>query len=161
MDVLFEQRIVQNALLGAETIWSAINEAYEANSRIDGVLFPLVFLVLPLTFHRRTAESLASKQRPGAIYKALADNREITVGLQQRIEALSKRTFQSLSVGFATGLFDYDQGGVCQIVPRRKTPPVKHITDEVKTIHAAAKRVGQTFSELSIVQISNHLGIKF
>jgi hypothetical protein len=79
IDVLFEQRIIQNTGLAAEAIWQAVHEAYELRGRRDGVPFPLVFLVLPLTFHEHTASSLASKTQPGALYKALAADREITV----------------------------------------------------------------------------------
>ena len=80
IDVLFEQRVIQNTGLGAEALWQAVYEAYEANGRTEGVTLPLAFLVLPLTFHQRTARALASKTQPGALYKALADDREIKIG---------------------------------------------------------------------------------
>ncbi len=161
IDVLFEQRVIQNTGLGAEAIWQAVHEAYEAKGRTEGVPFPLVFLVLPLAFHRRTATVLASRSKPGAIYKALAEDREIPVGLQERMEALSERSFQSLSIGFATGLLRLDHDHERQLIPGRKSHPIEHVTDEVQTILKAAKRVGQTFAELTLVQISNHLGIRF
>ncbi len=161
MDILFEQRIVQNTGLGAEIIWQAVFESYESNKRTEGVLLPLTFLVLPLTFHRRTAIALSTKTRPGAIYKALSEDREITLGLQERMESLSDRTLQSLSIGFSTGLLQLDQSEGLQIYPVRKSPPVKHVTDNVKIIMNAAKRVGQAFSELTVVQLSKHLGVRF
>jgi hypothetical protein len=95
IDVLFEQHIVQNTGLAAEAIWEAVHAAHEANGRAEGVSLPLAFLVLPLTFHERTAKILASKTQPGALYKALADEREITVGFSNACNrcrsALSKR----------------------------------------------------------------------
>lgn len=75
IDVLFEQQVIQNTGLAAEAIWQTVHDAYEANDRTQGVSLPLIFLVLPLTFHQRTARILASKTQPGAIYKALADDR--------------------------------------------------------------------------------------
>jgi ABC-three component (ABC-3C) system Middle Component 3 len=161
IDVLFEQRVVQNTGLAAEAIWQAVREAYEANGRAGGVSLPLAFLVLPLTFHQRTAKVLAVKTQPGAFYKALADDREITAGLQQRMEAMSERTFQALSIGFHTGLLLLDQDHERQLIPGRRTPPVKHVTSEVRTILSAAKRVGDAFAEMSLVQISTHLNIRF
>lgn len=161
IDILFEQNIIQNTGLAAEAIWQAVNEAYETNGRTEGVPFPLVFLVLPLTFHKRTAIALASKTQPGAIYKALADDREIPVGLQARMQAMSDRTLHALSIGFSTGLLKLDQDHQRQIIPGKKTPPVAHVTEDVKTILKAAKRVGQTFAELTIVQLASHLEIKF
>ena len=161
IDVLFEQRVIQNTGLGAEVIWQAVSEAYEGKGRTEGVAFPLVFLVLPLTFHRSSATVLASKTKPGAIYKAIAEDREITVGLQERMEALSERTFQSLSIGFSTGLLQLDQENGFQLIPERKSLPVKHVTNEVQTMIKASKRVGQTFAELTIIQIAKHLEIRF
>jgi hypothetical protein len=161
IDVLFEQKVIQNIGLAAETIWQAVQETYEAKGRTEGVPFPLVFLVLPLTLHRRTATVLASKTQPGAIYKALADDREITAGLQARMQALSDRTFHALSIAFSTGLIKMDQDHQHQLIPGKKTPPIVHVTDDVRTILNAAKRVGQTFAELTIVQLTRHLEIKF
>jgi len=161
MDVLFEQRVVQNTGLAAEVIWQAVHEAFEANGRTQGVSLPLTFLVLPLTFHRRTAKILASKTQPGAIYKALADDREVTVGLQERMQAMSERTFHALSIGFQTGLLRLDQDQTRQLIPGRRTPPVAHVIDEVKIMFNAARRVGQALSEMTVVQLSAHLNIRF
>jgi Family of unknown function (DUF6521) len=161
IDVLFEQRVIQNTSLAAETIWQAVREAYEGKGRSEGVALPLTFLILPLAFHQRTATLLASKTQPGALYKALADDREITVGLQLRMQAMSERTLQALSIGFHSGLLQLDQDYQRQLIPGRKTQPVVHATNEVKTILNAAKRVGQAFAEMTLVQISTHLSIRF
>lgn len=161
IDVLFEQRVIQNTGLAAEAIWQAVQEAYEAKGRAEGVSLPLAFLVLPLTFHQRTAKVLSAKTQPGAIYKALADDREITVGLQMRMQAMSERTFHALSIGFHAGLLQLDRDHERQLIPGRKTPPVAHVTDEVKVILNAAKRVGHAFAEMTLVQLCTHLNIRF
>ena len=161
IDVLFEQRVIQNTGLAAEAVWQAVHEAYESNGRTEGVSLPLIFLVLPLTFHQRTAKALASKTQPGALYKALSDDREITIGLQIRMQAMSERTFHALSIGFHTGLLSLDPDHQRHLIPVRKTPPIAHATEEVKTILNAAKRVGQAFAEMSPVQLSTQLNIRF
>ncbi|MBP9224215.1 MAG: hypothetical protein KBF76_10125 [Verrucomicrobiales bacterium] len=161
MDILFEQKVIQNTGLAAEAIWQAVQESYESKGRSEGVSFPLVFLVLPLTFHKRTATSLATKAQPGALFKALGDDREITVGLQERMQAMSDRTFQALSIGFQSGLILLDHDRQRQIIPGRKTTPVSHVTEDVKLVLNAAKRVGQAFAEMTAVQLSTHLNIRF
>lgn len=160
-DILFEQRVVQNTGLAAEALWHAVNETYSANDRSGGVAFPLIFLVLPLCFHQRSAEAISHKTQSGAIYKALAEDREIIVGLQHRMQGLAERTLQGLSLGFHSGLLILDQDSSRQIYPGKKSPPVKHVTDEVKTILGAAKRVGHAFSEMTPEQLSSHLNIQF
>jgi ABC-3C biological conflict system middle component len=161
IDVLFEQRVIQNTSLAAEAIWQAVHAAFEAKSRAEGVPLPLAFLVLPLVFHQRTSMVLAAKTQPGVLYKALADDREITVGLQTRMQAMSDRTFQALSIAFDTGLLRLDQNRERHLIPGRSTPPIAHATDEVKVIMNASKRVGHTFAELTLVQICTHLNIGF
>lgn len=161
IDILFEQRVVQNVGLAAEAIWQAVHEAHEAKGRADGVMLPLVFLVLPLTFHKRTATILSSKTQPGALYKALGEDRELTIGLQERMQAMADRTFKALSIGFHTGLFVLDREREYQLIPCKKTPPTSHVTDEVKVILNAAKRVGHSFAEMSLVQLSTQLNIRF
>ena len=161
IDVLFEQRVIQNTGLAAEVIWQAVHEAYECNGRTEGVTLPLVFLVIPLSFHQRTAKALASKTQPGALFKALAADREITVGLQSRMQAMADRTFQGLSICFHTGLLLLDPDHQRHLIPVRKSAPVNHVSEDVKTIMAAAKRVGQAFAEMTIVQLSTHLNIRF
>jgi hypothetical protein len=161
IDVLFEQRVVQNTGLAAEAIWQAVCEAYETNGRTEGVSLPLVFLVLPLTFHQRTAKILSAKTQPGALYKALADDREIAVGLQSRMQAMSERTFHALSIGFHTGLLLLDPDHQRHLIPGRRTQPVPHATEDVKVILNAAKRVGHAFAEMTLVQLSTQLNIRF
>ena len=161
IDVLFEQRVTQNTGLAAEAIWQAVHEAYECKGRTEGVSLPLSFLILPLTFHQRTAKALASKTQPGALYKALAAEREITIGLQARMQAMSDRTFQALSIGFHTGFLLLDPDHQRQLLPGKKSPPVVHVTEEVKVVLNAAKRVGQAFAEMNVVQLSTYLNIRF
>ncbi len=100
IDVLFEQRIVQNPGLAAEAIWHSVNEAYDTQGRTEGVSFPLAFLILPLTFHQRSARALAAKTQPGALYKAISEDREITVGLQMRMQAMANEPLQDCLWGF-------------------------------------------------------------
>ena len=121
----------------------------------------MAFLILPLTFHQRTAIGLASRTQPGALYKALDDDREITVGLQMRMQAMSALTFHALSIGFHSGLLLLDQDSQRQLIPGKRTPPVSHATNEVKVILNAAKRVGQALAEMTLVQLSTQLNIRF
>ncbi|HEX3104347.1 MAG TPA: three component ABC system middle component [Terriglobales bacterium] len=161
IDILFEQRVTQNTGLAAEAIWQAVHEAYDGKGRTEGLPFPLSFLVLPLTFHSQTATTLAAKSQPAALYKAIGENREITVGLQARMQAMADRTMKALSIAFHSGLLLLDQDPERHLIPGRKTQPVTHSTEEARMVLAAARRVGQAFAEMSIVQISAHLNIRF
>jgi len=111
--------------LAAEAIGRRWHEAYQANNRAEGYRFRWPFLVLPLTFHQRTAISLASRTQPGALYKALSDDREIIVGLQARLQGMSERTFHALSIGFQR-FNPIRPGPTTPLIPAKKSPPVTH-----------------------------------
>ena len=161
MDILFEQHLIQNTALAAETLWQAVDEAYETTGKTSGVPFPLAFVILPLTFHERSAKALASKTQPGALYKAIAEDREMTIGLQARMQAMSRRTFQALSLAFQSRLILLDPDHERHLVPGRRTQPVTHVTNDAKQVLNAAKRVGQAFAEMNVVQLTTHLNIRF
>lgn len=77
------------------------------------------------------------------------------------MQAMSERTLHALSIGFHSGLLELDQNYQRHLIPGRKTQPVVHATNEVKTILNAAKRVGQACAEMTLVQLSTHLNIRF
>lgn len=160
MDCLFEQNVSQNTALAMELLHVTIIEYYRESKGITGLKFPLVFLVLPMVFQRRITDSIYNKQKPGSIYKALTENREIPVGLQRRMENLYKKTMQAISMGISTGLFalDYQTG---ELFPKRKSVLSNGRNDDIKRMFGAAKRLGQTFQELTIEEISQTLKVVF
>lgn len=160
MDLLFEQRLTNNTVLASYLISIAVRECFEANERKSGVEFPLIFAVLPLVFHSQTAQSLATKQKPGALIKALSENREIPLGLQERMEGFSELTLEALSLGFSSDLFYFDANGKIEIIPGEDSGMI-FVHPQIKTASNAAKRVGQSFAELSFEQICIYLNIRF
>jgi len=161
VDALFEQHIVQNEALGAEALWQAVAEAYESSGRVHGVRLPLIFVVLPIVFHRRSAEVLATRTQPGAVYKALAADRELSIGLQPRMQSMWKKSQRALSLSVASGLVRIDAETDMELTPGRKSSPVGHVSSEVKMIMAASKRIGQALAEMSPIQLMSHLNIRF
>jgi len=160
MDLLFEQRLTNNTALASHLISIAVRECFEANLRKSGIEFPLIFTILPLVFHSQTAESLATKKRPGVLIKALSENREIPLGLQERMEGFAELTLEALSLGFSANLFYLDVNGTMEIVPGEDSG-MDFVHPQIKTASNAAKRVGQSFSELGLEQICIYLNIRF
>lgn len=161
MDILFEQKIVQNTALSMELIHIVVVEHYKKNRAITGLKFPLAFLILPMLFQERTTNALCNKTSPGSIYKAISENREIPLGLQNRMEACFDKTLHAISLGLSAKLFlmDYTQG---EIIPERKGALDNlHSEDEVKRMISAAKRLGHTFAELTIEEIAQTLKVVF
>lgn len=160
MDFLFEQKFIQNTALGAHLLWVAVKECYEQNERKSGIPFPLIFLILPLLFHKATAISLSKKKRPGALFKAISENREIPLGLQQRMEGFAEETLKSLNICVSSDLLHIDIEEQMEIVPL-KNSHMGYTGYDTKILIQAAKRVGQCFSELNFEQICSYLNIRF
>ena len=87
IDILFEQRVIQNTGLAAETIWQAVHEAYNAKRRAEGVPFPLIFLVLPLAFHQHTRPRSRPRLSRERYTRRLRMIVRLPLGLQARMEA--------------------------------------------------------------------------
>lgn len=161
LDVLFEQKLVQNAGLGAEAIFEAVAAYYKHEKQTRGLPFPMVFLVLPLVFHKKTVVAIKSRKGAGALRKALRADREISIGLQQRMESMYDATVSACSLALGAGLLLYDcETG--QLFPAQTFPSqIRHDSDAVADIRAAAKRVGISFSELTLSEISTLLEVVF
>lgn len=161
LDVLFEQRLVQNAGLGAEAIFETVAAYYRHENKTRGLPFPFVFLVLPLVFHKRTVNAIKSRANTGALRKALRDDREISIGLQQRMESMCEATLAACSLAIDSGLILYDPEAV-QLIPNRASlSQIHHDSGAVSDILAAARRVGLSFSELTLEEISTLLEVVF
>lgn len=162
MDVLFEQNVVQNTGLAAEVLFVVVREFYDKKSQTEGLPFPLMFLVLPLAFHKATVDAIKSKTSPGILFKVIRDNGEITLGVQQRMESMYRKTLDAFSIAVDSGLLAYD-GEVTQVIPQRKSLPAScaHSTTAIVDIIKAAKRIGIAFAEHSVEELSQMLKVVF
>lgn len=152
--------IVQNNLLGSIALWIFSKEYYERKQKKEGPPLPFALPVLPLVFNQRAVQSIATKRFEGGLFRAVAEDRAIPVGLQSRMEAMADQTFQSLSMAFSAGLLRYDSS-TAQLIPVRTSSPHQIIDDELKAIMAAAKRLGIWFADLSLEQIVILLDVRF
>lgn len=158
MESTFEHRVVQSTAFAVELLWQSAKEHTSLTEK--GMWFPAIFLILPLCLHKRTAASLAAKNRPGALYKALSEDREIVVGLQSRLEGHADKTIAALNLGVASGLLLLDTDDM-RVFSGRATQIVGHGTEDARTMLSAATRVGQSVAELSFEHLCSMLGVTF
>ncbi len=160
MDLLFELQLTNNPALASYLLSVAVKECYELREQASGVEFPLIFIVLPLVFHKDTAKAMAKKQYPGALVKALSENREIPLGLQERMEGFAELTLSALNISFAAEALYLDVNGTIEIIPGKiSTPGFTH--PDTKMMVGTAKRVGISLAELNSEQICRYLDIRF
>jgi len=161
MEAFFEQRVVQNPLLGAEAMWTAAVAYVRARNGVEGLPLAAVFLVLPLAFHRRSAEALSARQLQGGLHRALAQHREMPVLFQERVQSMAEATWRALNIALAADMIRLDTRPPFQLLPSRRTVPFQHSTEEVKTIMAASKRLGHALAQLSLSHACTLLGVRF
>jgi hypothetical protein len=77
------------------------------------------------------------------------------------MESLSETTLAACSLALDSGLMLYDSETVQLIPTRASLSQIRHDSDAVSDIRAAAKRVGVSFSELSLAEISTLLEVVF
>jgi len=163
MNVLNEYEIMQNNALGALALSAFTIEFYKNTNNMHGPTLPVLMPVLPMVLHEDTASTLHNKHKKGGFYKSIYKNKTILIGLQQRMESMADQTFQALNFAFASKMLNYDNS-TNQIIPRRRTSPLKLINSnyvEIRRIIKAAERLGYWFSEMELEQISIALNLRW
>lgn len=163
MDALFENQVIQNTALATEALSTCAASYYKETQKAHGLSFQVSFLVLPLVFHQRTAKILSSKNRPGILPKVLAESRDLTLGLQRRLEAMAPLTLQALNVGFASGClrFDGEHEDGPEVLPGAALPAFEHTDEYVLELLNAARRLGIVFHEVPFPQLCAQLRVSF
>lgn len=163
MDALFEHRVIQNTALATEALWACVASCFAETDKAHGVKFQAAFLVLPLLFHQSSAKSFSTKKRPGILPKVLAESRDLTVGLQLRMETMAPLTSQALNLGFASGclLFDAEHDDGPEVLPGDSPLRVEHSDEDVTVMLNAARRLGIILCEVSFPQLCAQLRVSF
>ena len=154
MDEQFELDLVQNTGLAAEVLFMTVLAYYKGRNSINGLPFPLAFLVLPLLFHRRTVEDIKRRKGCGTLYKAIKEDREIPIGLQSRMESMFNRTLSAcfLAVSADMMIIDTKTG---ELIPLIRNLPKDALptTSATMDIFHAANRLGKAFAEHSVEEV--------
>ena len=106
-----ELEIVQNPALGAYVIWRFGLGFQSDDSRPSSL--PLVFLVLPLLFHRQTLQVIGSTRKASGLTlfaAKLGEERENLLAVHERARLLRTLTFESLVLGIQGKLLSLDYG---------------------------------------------------
>jgi hypothetical protein len=159
MQLSTEAEIVQNSALGGVLIWAFVLEFYGQSKQSRGPSIPLALLVLPMSLHQETVEALHARNYDGGLDLALAENRVLTVDLQERMQAMAPQTMRALDVAFATGLITYDREKG-ELVPVRKTDPFRDASQELRHMLYTATRLGYWVCTINNERLGSLLRIR-
>lgn len=154
-----EADLVQNSALGAALLWAFTAEYFGQSRGERGPAFSTALLVLPMTFHQETVECLNSRNYDGGLDLALAENRTLTVDIQERMRALEPQTMNALNVAFAAGLLTYERERG-ELRPGRKTSPFQIDSAEVRRMLNTATRLGYWFCVINPARLGSLLRVR-
>lgn len=164
MKLDFEQTVIMNPALGAATLFVFCSAYFGRAKHTLGPTLPEVMLVLPITFHARTAASIWRKQADSGLARAVLDFPELSAGLQVRMEAFALLSTNSLAVATSTGLLEVDPDSPWpRYHPARRTLPSALVgsVDDTKRIHGAARRLGWWLAEETLNSTASLLRVRF
>jgi hypothetical protein len=159
----FEYEVVQNTALAALAIHAATLQHHLAAAIPNGVPIPELMLVLPIALHQPSRVTVAGKVFEGSFYKAISENRTLVAGLQSRMQAMARQSFAAINLATAAGLVEVVRTERARpgMVPTRKTDPFKFSDDEIKSVIAAAKRVGHWLAAVRTETLCSVLNVRF
>lgn len=160
MNLTSEVEIVQNTGLGALAIWAFCNRFFIERQRSNGPEIQLSVFVLPMVFHEETLDTIRTRRFEGGLFIALAQNRGISVELQERTEAMIPQTMLALNFAFASRLLNYNRDDG-RLEPIRRTPPYKIEAESSRRIISASERLGYWFATINTPQMCSLLNFRF
>lgn len=159
-----EYQVLQNPVLGAAAITQAVIEYHKAKK--EGMPLPLVMAVLPMVFHKKTAEVVARMHKVGAgLPRAIDQDRTLRVGLQQRMEGMGGLSFRALNLALSCKrCVALDFGEDVAVVPCRKTiqgTDMGYEDGDATDILKAASRVGYWLGSYEVAAVCRQLDLRF
>jgi len=160
MKLANEVELVQNSALCSFILWTFVDEFYGESKNVRGPALPFILPVLPMVIHRETVENFGRRQYVGGLHLALAENKTLTLDLQERMEMSLELTFSALNLCFASKLLNYnpDRG---QLIPTNRKSGFHFPGSDVREMLNTARRLGFWFSNINAEQLCSMLRIHF
>jgi hypothetical protein len=164
MDLDFEQRIVHSAAFGASTVFCFVSQYAKAREPNQGPELPLLHIVLPLAFHRPSANAIERCNYAGGLLRALDRAPDLAAGLSARVQDLSRMTWASINLACASGLLSVEPTPTWPVfLPARESLPrdLRPSETHLKAVHSAARRLGHWTAQETREAIWAYLDLRF
>lgn len=156
--------IYQNTALSVIAIHSFILGYYKvAVNKAEKNNFPplnQIFFVLPIIYDNKTMNSIRNE-----LYTTLTQNKEFTLGLQDRACKMSSQTFEALNLGFSKEIFKLDSDNyyieLNENFSKEFTTKLKFSNKVISNIQIYSKRLGGIFAKIDEKKLQIELNILF
>lgn len=159
--VLNEVQAMQNPALGAALLWRFAC-GFSPESSPNGTPMPLAFLVLPLTFHAKSAEKLSSTLPGSGLRKFESkfsedDRGDVLLALQPRMLAMRDLSLRSLRIAIRSGLLTLVPKEAVLWPRTRSAPPAG--AKPVGELLKSAEKLGSWCRDVSLFEVAGLLKV--
>ncbi|WP_395063915.1 three component ABC system middle component [Flavobacterium sp.] len=156
--------VLQNSTLGAIAIHSFIlgynNVAKHKANKQSYPKIDYLFFVLPIVYDYKSLKSIKYK-----LDTSIDENKELTLGLQNKADRMSRQTLDSLNMGFNKLIFKLNKENytveLTEDCQKEITVLMKFSNDTIKDIQIISKRLGNIFAKRDEKKIQIELNIRF
>ncbi len=161
-----EVRNIQNPALGAGLVWRFVCGYVAVHPTRNPVPLPLVFLILPILLHRKTAEFVERTNKASGLRVCAAKfgaakecKQDLLLAINHRMLELKGLSTESLRMALATRLVYLETDAT--LIPLSKTKAGSGIPDEIKTMLNNAEKLGAWCALLTLHEIAMTLKVRF
>ena len=156
--------ILQNSTLGVIAIHSFIlgyhNVAKHKEEKFNYPKIDYLFFILPIVYDYKSLKSIKYK-----LDTSIDENKELTLGLQNKAEKMSRQTLDSLNMGFNKLIFKLNKENytieLTDDCNKEITSLMKFSNETIKDIQSISKRLGNIFAKRDEKKIQIELNIRF
>jgi hypothetical protein len=157
---------VQNPALGGVLLWRFTCGYVDQHKTSNHPPIPLLFIVLPVLFHRETFEVLKSTNRATGLH-GFADKfsrtnlakSDVLLGIQTRAASWRSLTWESLRLGIQSRLVTVTRSAGT-VIPVTTTA-ARGVPQSIRPLVTNAEKLGAWCSELSLFEIGTILKVGF
>ena len=161
-----ETRYVQNPALGAVLLWRYTSGWTERNKTSAHPPLQLLFIVLPILFHRETLTILKSTNRPSGLHgfaskfsQSALGKGDVIAGIQSRALLWRELTWESVQLAIQSRLITLSMANGTAIPLTTSSPTGVPVS--IRPLLANAEKLGQWCSDLSLFETAAILKVRF
>jgi hypothetical protein len=158
---------VQNSALGAALVWRFACGYQEGSGSKNPTPFPLLFLVLPVTFHEETAQFIKSTKKSsglrafaGKFSESRSAKNDLLLSIQKRAVQMRSLSLDSIRMAISTSILSIERE-TARAFPLSITTPRAGIPSSVRVMLQNSEKLGFWCGQVSMHEISIVLKVGF
>lgn len=161
-----ETQNIQNPALGAGLIWRFACGFTETHRTNDRVPLQILFLVLPVLYHKATREFVKGTLKTSGLRafaakfgESKASKQDLLLAIHDRSIRLRPLTLQSIKIALGTRLISIQPDGT--VIALSQTKGASGIPADAKQMMKDAEKMGAWCSPLTLHEIATTLKLRF